>query len=122
QITFTVSSTNAASHDMTVLVSTADGTASSSSDYAALSNQLVTILAGQTTATVTVTVNNDSIVEDNETFTASLSSPKFNGATDATRVVLSGTNSTATGTITNDDTATLSIANVSASEAAGAIT
>ena len=43
---------------MTVLVSTTDGTASSASDYTALSNQLVTIPAGQTSATITLNVVN----------------------------------------------------------------
>ena len=63
--------------------------------------QLVTILAGNTTATVTVTVNDDAVVEDNETFTATISAPKFNGVTDATRVVLG--DASATATIENND-------------------
>src|SRR5439155_177983 len=62
---------------------------------------------GETSKTVTVTVNDDSVVENDERFTVDLSNAKFNGATDATRVDI--TDSQGVGTIQNNDTATLTI-------------
>ena len=55
---------------MTVVVNTADivGQATAGSDYTAIVNQTATIAAGSTSTTVTVTVNDDAIVEDDETF------------------------------------------------------
>src|SRR6185503_20118783 len=113
--TFTITSDKVASQDMTVRVNTADGTATLAGlDYTQVTNLLATITAGTTSTTVTVTVNNDAIVEDDETFTASISDPRFNGATDATRVVLG--DGTGQATIQNNDTATLSINDISVSE------
>src|SRR6185369_3107840 len=113
--TFTITSDKVASQDITVLVNTSNGTATLAGlDYTALTNVLATITAGNTTTTVTVTVNNDDIVEDDETFTATISAPKFNGATDATRVVLGDASGQAT--IQNNDTATLSINDISVAE------
>src|SRR5205809_488622 len=100
---------------MTVRVNTANGTATLVGlDYTQITNQLATIAAGNTSVTVTVTVNDDAIVEDDETFVVNLSDERFNGATDATRVVIGDSQGQAT--IQNNDTATLSINDISVAE------
>jgi Ca2+-binding RTX toxin-like protein len=66
---------------------------------------------------ITVTITGDTVVEDNETFTVTLGSvtaPSTEQQNDIT------TGATATGTINNDDTATLSIVAASASVTEGA--
>ncbi|MCY2983576.1 MAG: cohesin domain-containing protein, partial [Planctomycetota bacterium] len=87
-------------------VNTSNGTATAGSDYTALSSVLVTIPAGSTTATINVSIAGDLIVEENETFTATISDAKFDGATDATRVVIG--DASGTGTINNNDSASIS--------------
>ena len=60
--------------DITVSVSTKDGTATAGSDYVAVTNKQVTIPAGQTSATVTVdTTFDETHPESNEQFTVELS-------------------------------------------------
>jgi len=60
------------------------------------------ILAGQTSATVTITVNGDAMVESDESFTLTLTSAVNNAAV-ATSIAAGS--AVATGTITNDDVA-----------------
>jgi uncharacterized repeat protein (TIGR01451 family) len=91
---FTVTLSGAADSAVTIGYATADGTASSPSDYAATSGTL-TFAPGQTSATVTVTVHGDTTPENDETFTVNLTSPS--GATIADGQGL--------GTIQNDDPA-----------------
>lgn len=74
-------------------VNTADGTATGGSDFVAIVNGSGSIAAGQTSGTLSVTINGDTVAEANETFTVTISAP-VNAAL--------GT-ATATGTITNDD-------------------
>ena len=108
-LVFTVTLSQAASAAVTVNYATSDVTATAGTDYVATSGT-VTIPAGSTTGTFNVVVNGDSTVETDETLRVTLTSPSSN-ATIAT--------STATGTITNDDVATLpslSVANVSKAE------
>jgi hypothetical protein len=82
-------------------VNTTDGTASSASDYTAVSGGTVSFLAGGSlTATVTVLVNRDAMVEANETFTVNLS-----GAPAGIYI----TDAQALGTITNDDNASVTL-------------
>jgi hypothetical protein len=76
----------------TVVYSTSDGTATAGSDYAAVSGTL-TFVPGDTSKTVTVTVNGDTTDETDETFFVALS--------DAVGAV--ATESPGVGTITNDD-------------------
>ena len=78
---------------VTFTVNTADGTASSGSDYVAIVNGSGSIAGGQTSGTLSVTINGDTVAEANETFSVTLTSP-----VNATAGTL-----TATGTITNDD-------------------
>jgi hypothetical protein len=73
---------------------TTSGTATNGSDYS-ISSSPVTINAGATTANVTITINDDALVELDETVIISLSSP-----VNATI----GTNSSHTYTIQNNDT------------------
>jgi hypothetical protein len=63
-------------NDVSVDVSTNDGTAlAGQPDYTSLSNMTVTIPAGSLTSTVTIAINDESVVESDETFTLSLSNP-----------------------------------------------
>ncbi|QDV51351.1 Calx-beta domain protein [Gimesia fumaroli] len=117
--TFTVSIDHATDQNVTVLASTAYGTADAG-DLTPISNQLVTIVAGQTSATVTVNITDDSLVEDDETFTVVLSDPKYNGATNTTRVNIG--DGTGASTILDNDTASLSIDNISVNESDGTAT
>ncbi len=78
----------------TVTFNTSDGSATTAdNDYAAVVNQTVTIPAGQLSVNVPVTINDDNVYENDETFTATI--------TDAVNSVI-GT-PTATGTILNDE-------------------
>ena len=106
---FTATLSAASSQAVTVNFATANGTATAGSDYVAQSGNL-SFTAGQTTKTVSVTVNGDTAVEPNETFVVNLTAPS--GATLA--------DAQGQGTITNDDTAvtlpTLSINDVTVTE------
>src|SRR6185312_12273558 len=70
---FTVSKTGSTLQTSTVAYTTTNGSATSSNDYVTASGTL-TFTAGQTQALVTVTVSNDAVFENNETFTIDLSS------------------------------------------------
>jgi ELWxxDGT repeat protein len=72
--TFTVTLSAASTLPVTVSYATSDGTATAPSDYAAASGTL-TFAPGETSKTVTVQANGDRLVESNETFFVSLSSP-----------------------------------------------
>ena len=106
-LTFTVSLNTVSGLATTVLVSTADSSATSPSDYASITNQLVTIPAGQTSAQFVVTIVGDTAFETNETFFANLTSP-----TNATIADSQGI-----GTISNDDAApTISVTDATVTE------
>lgn len=89
--------------DVSFDIATGDGTAFAGSDYVSKTVIGQLIPSGQTSATFAVIINGDTEVESNETFTVNVSN--VTGAT-----VL---NSQALGTISNDDSATLSIADAS---------
>ena len=91
---FAVSLDPASAHTVTVRYATADGTATAGADYEAESGTL-TFGAGSTQHTVAVPIVDDQVSEEMETFTVTLSDPE--------RATLSET--TATGTITDDDEA-----------------
>jgi hypothetical protein len=74
---------------------TANGTATAGSDYVAIPSTARTIAAGQTSTTIAVTLNGDTAVEANETFSVNIT-----GATNTANATAS-----ATGTIVNDDQA-----------------
>ncbi|WP_421939882.1 Calx-beta domain-containing protein [Pedobacter sp.] len=97
--TFTITLSNPSATD-TQLTYTLAGTATEGTDYTAIGTKTVTIPAGQTTATITIPVLNDVIVEGTETVTATLSAS--NNATvaisntPATINILDGTSSVVT--------------------------
>jgi Calx-beta domain/Glycosyl hydrolases family 18 len=93
---FTVTLSKASTTAVTVKYVTANGTAIAGQDYQAASGTM-TFAPGVTSQVITVGVTGDSTVEANETLTVTLSTPT--GATLGT--------ATATGTIVNDDVATL---------------
>ncbi|MBY0324701.1 MAG: cellulase family glycosylhydrolase [Reyranella sp.] len=107
-LAFTISLSAAATGPVTVAYATSNGTATAGSDYTAASGT-VTFAAGETSKVVNVQVAGDTVVEANETLTLTLSSPT--GATIA--------DSTAIGTISNDDIAplpTLAVADATVTE------
>ncbi|MFQ5638749.1 MAG: Calx-beta domain-containing protein, partial [bacterium] len=71
---FTVSLSEATTVDVSVDFTTTDGTAGAPDDYTATSGTL-TILAGNTTGTIDVTLIDDTLDEDAETFMVDLSNP-----------------------------------------------
>jgi hypothetical protein len=94
-----------------VTVNTSNGTAGSS-DFTAVSSVVKTITAGNTSVTVDVAITNETILEADETYYVNLSSPVNAAILDAQGL----------GTITNDDAAAVTIADVSGAEDGGAIT
>src|SRR5205823_5536883 len=90
---FTVTLSNPSSQTVTVHYATADGTATvADNDYVAASGT-VTFAPGVTSKVVAVTINGDTKVEADETFVVNLTSP----------VNATLADSSATGTILNDD-------------------
>ncbi|NVJ46646.1 MAG: hypothetical protein HWE07_05950, partial [Cytophagia bacterium] len=115
-ITVTATLDNAVDGGFTVDVSTADGTATvADGDYTAVTSQTLTFAgtAGET-QTFTITPTSDSDIEDDETFTVSMSNL---GGTSFSVDITDG----ASITIDNDDAAVLTIADVSSNEDDGAI-
>ena len=110
-LTFTV--TLAPASGKTVTVGYADrltGTATSGTDYTALTAGTLTFAPGETAKAIAVTVAGDTVDETDETVVLRLSS--------AANATLTGGAATldATGTIEDNDTATLAIADASAAE------
>ncbi|WP_146108647.1 calcium-binding protein [Chromatium okenii] len=103
----TVNLSAVSSQPVTVGYATGDGSASGS-DFTALTDTL-TFAPGELTKTLTVPISNDTEVEADETFSVTLSNPTL---------ALLGELTTATVTITNDDRASLSIADVAVPEGA----
>ncbi|QDV83430.1 Calx-beta domain-containing protein [Planctomycetes bacterium TBK1r] len=116
-LTFTVTLDSAVDTGLSVDFATADGTATTGDgDYVATSGTLnFTGTAGET-QTINVTINGDTKVELNEAFVVDLS----NLAASGRNVTVS--DAQATGTINNDDGASLSIADVTQSEGADGTT
>jgi autotransporter-associated beta strand protein len=106
---FTVTQSAASGLNTTFQYSTADGTATASSDYTAATNTTATITAGNTTATINVPVLQDAIYEGPETFNVTLGNP-----TDAT---IAAGQDTGTGTISDDESPpTLTVGDVTLTE------
>ena len=91
-VAFTVSLSAASDREVTVDYATSDGTAERGADFTAVAGTL-TFAAGDTSSTVSVATTDDSVDEEDETFTLTLSSPANATLGDAT----------ATGTINDDD-------------------
>ena len=92
--TFTISLSAASDQIVSVDYATGDVSATQPSDYTQLTTTTLTFNPGETSKQVTVTVNGDTTVEPDETFTLNLSNAVNGTITDAS----------GTGTITNDDT------------------
>ena len=93
--TFTVSLSAASTQTVTVVASTANGTAVAPGDYTARTGVTLTFAAGTTTQTFAVTTVNDTVVEPTETFNVNLTAATNATITDAQGV----------GTITDNDAA-----------------
>jgi hypothetical protein len=93
-LSFPVTLSGATPKTVSVSYATADGTATSPADYTAASGS-ITFKPGEKVKTISVDVVGDLAIEQDETFTVTISSP----------VNASIAKGTATGTITNDDTA-----------------
>jgi hypothetical protein len=106
QATFTLSLTLAGAPAVTVAVATAAGTASPGRDYTDSAVSGLTIPAGQSSSTFQVPVHGDTEVEGHETFGVHLSNA-------ANATIADGQ---AIGRITNDDMASLSVADVTIAE------
>jgi hypothetical protein len=104
-LVYTVTSSAPAKDPVSVQYATGGGTATAGSDYTAASGTVV-FSGGQTSQSINVTVIGDNLVEPDETVIVTLSNP--NGGTITT--------ATATGTIVNDDFASLSIADIALPE------
>jgi predicted acyl esterase len=92
-MTFTVTVSPPQSQDVSVTWRTANGTARAGSDYVGVADGALTIPAGETSATLAVTVNGDGFDENDETFTVELTQVQGAGRGDTL----------ATGTIRDDD-------------------
>ena len=104
--TFTVTLSTASAANVTVNYATSDQTAVAPSDYLSTTNML-TFTPGDTEEIISITINGETIDENDETFLVTLSNPNNATLNDAT----------AQGTITNDDTPpSLSIADASVTE------
>jgi Ca2+-binding RTX toxin-like protein len=107
----TVNLSAVTSQPVTVSYATGDGSATGG-DFTAMTDTL-TFAPGELTKTLAIPISNDADVEADETFSVTLSTP--------TQALL-GETTTATVTITNDDRASLSIADVAVAEGAAGTT
>ena len=111
-LTFTVSLDAASGKQVTVAYADATtGTATSGTDYTAITGGTLTFAAGETSKTFDVSVTGDTTDEANETVLVTLSSP--------TNATISSSAGTGTGTITDDDgapTVTLALSPTSITE------
>ncbi len=114
-LVFTVTLSAPVDTTTTVTADTADGTADASSDYTALSGHTVTFAAGDQSETVTVNVSGDTMVEADETLAVNLTNAQSSGR----GVTIADSEGAAT--VTNDDTAVLTVADVAQGENAGAM-
>ena len=112
-LTFTVSLDKAGTAPITVDYSITGGTATSGDDYTILADGTLTFAAGETSKTVVISVIGDTNVEPNETIELTL--------TNATGAALIA-DASGTATITNDDSAAVTIADISANEDDGTVT
>ncbi len=113
-MTFTISLSNPVDTDVSIDFATAMDTADGSDFTNAFGT--ATITAGMTSTTITVDVTSENIVELNEQFFVDLSNLQASGRD------VSIADDQGIGTITNDDTATVSIDDVSQDEDAGTMT
>ena len=104
---FTLTLSRAISEAVTVKVNTSGGDATAGQDYVAITDQVITFAANETSKTVEVTINGETTPEIDESFNVVLSSP--------TGGVLASVAS-AKGVITDDDRPLVSVGPVSVQE------
>ena len=110
-VAFTVTLSAAVSEAVTVQYDTGDGTATSDAnatdgaDYTAATGQTLTFSPGEVSKEISIVTSDDTAVEEDETFTLTLSNPSSNAE-------IAGTGA-ATGTIVNNDVSALSGATLS---------
>ena len=112
-LTFTVSLNKSQIAAVTVDYAVTGGTATSGDDYIILADGTLTFAAGETSKTVVISVIGDTNVEPNETIELTL--------TNATGAALIA-DASGTATITNDDSAAVTIADVATDEDNGTVT
>jgi chitinase len=105
-MTFTVQLSQMSASPVTYNIATQNSTAAAGSDYVARSLVGETIPAGQVSRTFAVTINGDLVKEPDETFVVNLSNAAGAAIADAQGV----------GTITNDDSSLLSVADIALGE------
>ncbi|RKQ42681.1 putative secreted protein (Por secretion system target) [Roseivirga pacifica] len=115
-LTFTVTLTGDVNQGITVDFATSDGTALSTSDYTSGSGTLNFAGTDGETQTLSVVVSDDDLVEADETFDVTLSNLLAGGR----KVSIS--DATGVGTITNDDQASITMADVMVNEEDGTAT
>ena len=111
---FTVKLSQAIAEAVTVTYQTSNGTATAPTDYTAVTATPLMFASNQTSQTISVSIVNDALDEENETFTVRLSNASNATIADAEAI----------GTIEDDDpepVLTLSPASLSASESAGSM-
>jgi CSLREA domain-containing protein len=104
--TFTVSLTKPSASAITVQYQTANNSATAPSDFTALALSTLTFNAGEQSKQITVVVNGDMTVEGNDIFHVNLSNASGATINDAQ----------GQGTITNDDSTTVSISDATVTE------
>lgn len=98
----------------TVSYATEASSAASNTDYAAVSNGLIVFAAGEQSKTINLSTYGDEVVEGDEVFNVVLSDPTGTGVG-----ILDGTGQV---TITNDDSAEISVGDASVGEGDGTVT
>ena len=122
-ISFTVSLSGAADKPVTVDFTTVDGTALAGSDYTAKSGTLTFMPGDPLTQTIVVTVLDNSIFEQTESFTVALSAAVYDAGGANLALGFTGGLDTGTGTIEDDEPQpTVTIDSPTVSEAAGTMT
>lgn len=109
ELTFTVTldKANNTGAPISFALDTTGGTATAGTDYTALVGGTISVVQSATTGTTTVTVTDDSDLEDDETVQASISSPSL--------AAITITGATASSAILDDETADVSVAATDAS-------
>ena len=74
-VTLTVSLRTSQATDVTVAYATTDGTATAGEDYVAVSNGSLMIAGGATSGEITISITEEDVDDDDETFTVTLSDP-----------------------------------------------
>ena len=105
---YTVTLSGASGKTVTVDCSTQDGTATTANNDYVVKTTTLTFASGETSKTITVTVNGDNVLEADETVLVKLSNP--------TNTTITEGQDTGTGTIANDDTPSISINDASIAE------